>query len=608
MTLPSGEAERTDAAVQEDSVHILQDLINAMFVEDLFGLAEKGRLLDEPVAWEGDLKQGESWYEYRVSTDQQIRFRVVRSPIRKQLEFSRLPVLLIEKDRVTQIDAVELLRLLLQQKGPFPNGEGFLNELQLAVQHQGLAQKAWQQFKESSPRPWSFLWTERLASMRDRPFHPTARAKTGWTDEDYQTYSPEFGQSFGLSWIAVRRDHIRTGGEGDRMDTLLSPPDTDHLVAEEMRRKGISREHWVPVPLHPWQSDHILGSLFKQEIQQGIILPLLDDIGSYHATSSLRTLIPESTETVHLKLSLGVGSLSALRILPPRYLENGSKAQATMTEILRKDPVLQLLVQLCDERDWCAFHSSRDDLFEDRPGHLAAQIRRYPEGLLNGSEVFPVPMSALAVQGSIYRLGLPIHDRTSVLRLFRSICDGLIRMVLRFASWGVMPEVHGQNVLWIFRQGVPEKMVLRDHDTLRIYPPWMKAAGIQPPQYTVKPGTPNTLILPDPEALLAYFQTLGIQVNLFAIADAWSRDWEIEEEVFWREIRESIERVIDKEAFSVSEFFRDILLHTETWPFKTILTPLIQREGTGGGSMPSGMGSIPNPLTSAVIRQERSGR
>ncbi|WP_146172091.1 IucA/IucC family protein [Melghirimyces profundicolus] len=592
--------KREDSRIRD---RILRDLINAMLAENLFGLKEKGRIFHEPLPEWGDFREGEAGYRISLFPEKNLCFPVVLSSVRGQLELSRLPVVFEGEGGSRHPGPVEVFQLLLESEEPVPNGDGFIEELRTAQKHATLALEAWDRFREEPSRPESLRWTERLASMRDRPFHPTARAKVGWEEEEYRNYSPEFGNSFGIDWVAVQRNFVRIGGEGDRMDVLLG----EQRVMEAMREKGLSRKEWVPVPVHPWQSRRMISSLFEREFQEGILVPLLKNTGCYQATSSLRTLAPWRRKGIHLKLALGIGSLSALRILPSRYLENGSKAQAAMEALLRKDPVPGTSVHLCDERDWCVFRRPGEDPFGDRPGHLAAQIRRYPESVTADPGIRPVPMSALAVEEGIDCLGLSDGRLEEMLERFRSVCEPFVEMALQFASHGVMPEVHGQNVLLLFRNGSPEGIVLRDHDTLRIHPPWMEAAGVKPPRYTVKPGTPNNLILSSPEALLAYFQTLGVQVNLGAIADAWSRKWGIGEEQFFRQIRASVEAVLEQQPIRHREVFRRVLLREDRWPFKKILAPLLQRKGTGGGSMPSGTGYISNPLSGSAERERMGG-
>ncbi|OQO97687.1 hypothetical protein BSK33_17795 [Geobacillus sp. 44B] len=140
--------------------------------------------------------------------------------------------------------------------------------------------------------------------------------------------------------------------------------------------------------------------------------------------------------------------------------------------------------------------------------------------------------------------------------------------------------------------------MLRDHDTVRIFPRWMETKGLNDPEYVIRKDTPNTLIHQSPESFLAYFQTLGIQVNLYSIVDALSTSYGIDEFEFWQEVKESFIQTLceidipDEHRSIIHELF----FQRKSWPVKKVLHPLLMRRGSGGGSMPSSIGTIRNPF------------
>ncbi len=146
------------------------------------------------------------------------------------------------------------------------------------------------------------------------------------------------------------------------------------------------------------------------------------------------------------------------------------------------------------------------------------------------------------------------------------------------------------------RKGRVEGLVLRDHDTIRLHLPWLEREGLRGPGYVIKPGTRNTLINGSPEELLSYFQTLGVQVNLYAIADALSRAYSMDEAAFWAEIRSAVEAALRELPRPMRTVAEDRLLRSRIWPTRTLISPLLARAGSGGASMPAGVGETHNPL------------
>ena len=132
----------------------------------------------------------------------------------------------------------------------------------------------------------------------------------------------------------------------------------------------------------------------------------------------------------------------------------------------------------------------------------------------------------------------------------------------------VLPELHGQNVVVALRDGTPEQFVLRDHDTLRIYPDWMISEGITDPGYRIAPGARQSLRLCDPAELLGDLPTLGFQVNLHGIADALGEHFGIAEHVWWAQLREVVVETLNQLPLPspVIEVVERALLRASIWP------------------------------------------
>ncbi|HYZ07293.1 MAG TPA: IucA/IucC family C-terminal-domain containing protein, partial [Pseudonocardiaceae bacterium] len=169
---------------------------------------------------------------------------------------------------------------------------------------------------------------------------------------------------------------------------------------------------------------------------------------------------------------------------------------------------------------------------------------------------------------------------------------------LGFLRYGVLPELHGQNVVVALRGGAVDRFVLRDHDTLRLYPEWMAAEGVADPGYRIAPDAPQSLRLPSAEALLGYLQTLGFQVNLYGIADALCRHYGIGEQVLWAALRGAVVETLARLALPgrVADVLERELLHAPTWPSRLVLGPLLRQGRSGSVSMPADVGRVPNPL------------
>src|SRR5439155_1596495 len=302
----------------------------------------------------------------------------------------------------------------------------------------------------------------------------------------------------------------------------------------------------VVLPVHPWQHAHVLPDLYAGEWRSGVCVPVARGIGAFRATAATRTLVPAGGGPLHVKLPVGISTLGALRLLPPRYLANAARAQLLLETAAAQHPALQGRLHACDEQAWWVFAapgSGGGAAYDDKPGHLGCLLRVWPDGVGSGPGQSLVPLGALGVVvgGGAPGLARLIADRgddpaspAAALAAFDDVARVVSEVALACFGLGFMPELHGQNAVLACEAGRVSGVVLRDLDTVRLHRPWLAEAGLADPGYDVKPGTPNSLWAQSPEELLGWFQTLVLEVSLRAIADALTLSYGVDEDTVWR--------------------------------------------------------------------------
>lgn len=587
---------------------VLRDLIDTLLSENIAGVADA---LDVDAAGMAGvaLVETERWARVPVNGGALV-FRCRDGGPPRPWRLSRGPVWFVG-DTQRELAPAEVLALLVDS-GEFPELDVVTADLRAAVEHTEATFAGWSALVERAPRPGGLLTGERLAATRNRPFHPTARAVSGWSAAELAEYGPMRQRPLALRWVAVRRDRLRHGespASGRIAEILLGSSEHDQLV-DAVRKSGVDDEYQA-VPVHPWQFDQVLAAQWADEMAARDVVPLDCRLGRFHPTASLRTLATAPEPAPHVKLPLGggtrgVATLGAARLLPPRYLDNGDKAQRTVRWIVDSDPELSERVALCEESAWCGWHASAADEFADRPGELAAQVRRYPADVL-ADDTIALPMASLAAD-QWHHLSPALHVDDPV-AFFREITTAFCAMTFAFLAHGVLPELHGQNVVVALPATRPftgtwPRFVLRDHDTVRICPRWMSAAGTPDPGYRITPGAPQSLRLDEPETLIGYAQTLGFQVNLYGIADALARHYDLDEQIFWRVLAEVVATGIEAAAVrdEVRDRLRATVVDAPTWPSRRVLGPLLRAGHGNGVSMPAATGRVPNPLAPTVAR------
>ncbi|WP_445395839.1 IucA/IucC family protein [Zobellella sp. An-6] len=417
--------------------------------------------------------------------------------------------------------------------------------------------------------------SECFAMMADRPFHPFAHAKGALAR--LVTDSPR------LHWWALPPGSLLSKQSRQPAELLLSEAEQ---AALSVRLRHLA-PGYVALPLLPTQHRLLLS-----ESNTFGAVDLIFTTATGSPTSSLRTLASARNERMHIKLSTSASTLGAIRSMPPRYLVNGDEACRLLTQILERDSALTSAITLCDENHWWV--AGREQVLVRNPGLLGCQIRFLPP-------FDEAPSSRLLAMSALSYPHEPVWRRlldgdADPWQALQDLSHCFINTFLNLWCQGVMPECHGQNVLARYRHRQLHGFVLRDHDTLRICPARLTRLGLPLPDYQIDWTTPNSLVLASMEELLAYFTTLGLQVNLYPIALATLRHSNRTEADFWRWVRTCIEdyaaALQDEE---LGRILSDSLLNAKAWPFKQVLGPLLTQPGASTG-MPSAMGRICNPL------------
>lgn len=479
-----------------------------------------------------------------------------------------------------------------------------------AEQHQ-IQPEAWC----SSDSAERFIQWEQYAALRDRPFHPLAKLKAGFSRAEYQCYSPEFAQSMPLHWVMVSKAKMVYGPAVTQLEIqqpakLFLRPDEYLALQAELEEQQIDSDAYIAMPMHAWQFQHALNDFFAEQLLDRTIIALQFQSQGMYASSSLRSLLYTANLKDSLKLPLAVKSLGSLRYLPIVKLINGQKNQALFQAAKQRDQILKQRLWLCDENQWWGYlpetphdlSNQNLSLFEKNPMQLAAQRRRIPSELLNAPYQL-IPMASLGQlidgQACIFDLLLDgqnlKHTDVHVMQSFGELCSDFFDIILRLLRLGLMPEIHGQNVCLVLRAGQYAGLMLRDHDSLRIHLDSMRQYGLQDPDYLSPQDFRITLYHDDLTELLAYLQTLGIQVNLASILESLAEHYQIDETRLWRVLETQLAKALKQVPFEapIRELIQQHLFKQQDWPFKELIRPLLAQENRVG-SMPSSFGQMRN--------------
>ncbi|MCW0397911.1 hypothetical protein NB688_000053 [Xanthomonas sacchari] len=387
----------------------------------------------------------------------------------------------------------------------------YVEEAECAVRQRALARQAYAQQRpllatalDAADAHERAYRCEQLASHRDHPFYPSARAKLGLDDADLPRYAPEFGPSFALRWLALPAAQV----------TQTTPPPAFWPRPSMLGLDPALDADHVAWPLHPL--------IFARLGEDGFALP----DGAIAAPQpwlqvrpslSLRTVIPLAFPDHHLKLPVPMRTLGALnlRLIKPSTLYDGHWFERVLCDLAAHDPALGEHYLHVDEA-----HAGH--VGETR--HLSYLLRRYPAL----PEATLVPVAGLCATLPDGRpLAAHLADRfhggdltawwDSYLAL---MCQVHLRLWLRY---GIALEANQQNSVLIYAAGRAPRLLMKDNDAARVLLPRLHA---QRPALAAL-GTPRDarIVVQDDAALARMFCTIILQLDLQAVLEGLA-EWQ----------------------------------------------------------------------------------
>lgn len=288
-----------------------------------------------------------------------------------------------------------------------------------------------------------------LAARIDHPVYPTARGRSGLSQEQLRSYAPEFHPRFALRWLVVPRAAVTLAGalpEFWPTPAVLGLPEAQGTH--------------VALPVHPSTVGAPLSEALRSTGLEGRALLAERAYLEVVPTLSMRTVAVASDPAVHLKLPLATATLGLRnkRSVKPGTLVDGAAGQRLLETVAAREPRFRAMVLHADESTYA------------HAGHelLAVLCRRYPAGL-DGAVV--VPLAALLAPAPDGRLVLDhLADRFfggDPLALLDAYLTLLLDWQTTLFGLGIALESHQQNVSLVLRPR-SLRLLFKDNDGPRI--------------------------------------------------------------------------------------------------------------------------------------------
>ncbi|MBD8838424.1 MULTISPECIES: IucA/IucC family siderophore biosynthesis protein [unclassified Paenibacillus] len=315
-------------------------------------------------------------------------------------------------------------------------------------------------------------------------YHPSYKSRLGFSLKDNLAYGPEFNSEVSLVWVAVKKELAQTAvSAGYSSEELVR----QHLTAEDVERfqevlEGDGKtgsdadDRYVFIPVHPWQWEHQLESVYARQLMDGDIVYLGPSSSPYRAQQSIRSLSNRvNPEAPYIKLALSITNTSSTRILAQHTTQNAPLISDWLDNLVREDELLQraqfgLLKeimglsfryeQLPATQYGRAYGTLGGIWRENVSVHLKQGETAWPLNALMLVQADGVPF----IQDAVERHGVEKWSEA----LVRTVTLPIIHLLY---AHGIALESHAQNIILVLEDDLPKRIIIKDlHDGVRYVP------------------------------------------------------------------------------------------------------------------------------------------
>ncbi|WP_323703737.1 IucA/IucC family protein [Mammaliicoccus sp. Dog046] len=391
--------------------------------------------------------------------------------------------------------------------------------------------------------------------------HPCAKTKLGLTFNEVMQYAPEYNQAFKLNWLLVKQGFLYNNLETSEIQTL----------AKFSGYTGEIPEGYDLIPVHPYQFEHVIRNIYKDEIEQGDIIVLAHKGGLVKSTSSFRTVCPLDDMTPIIKLPVNAQMTSTIRSISNNSIINSKTIGDYFKYIYRTDERLnEISLPVLEYGGMTYIHDTEDKqrnlsfiLRENNTQYLTTQSQLYAATcLFEFNEHHRKVYTDLIETASIHQ---------SPIDWFEQYISILVETTLTLMTkYGIGLEAHLQNMSFEFINGTPQRLHVRDFGGLRIddtrIPAWLDLS--------------NALTRATTEGMYEKVQNTLISNHLNTLVRHFSADYKYDETLLWQKIKTTFDHVFEQlQQQNIQHTEADKhAFYTETINEKALLTMRVSTE------------------------------
>ncbi|HBV39120.1 MAG TPA: transcriptional regulator [Erwinia sp.] len=188
--------------------------------------------------------------------------------------------------------------------------------------------------------------TVEAAMTEGHPCFVANNGRIGFDARDYLAYAPEAATPVSLIWVAVHQRNAHFSSLSDlSYEQLMREELGETTVAhftEQLVKKGLAADDYIFMPVHPWQWQNKLLTVFAADIANNDIVYLGSGDDRYQAQQSIRTFFNRSQPGKrYVKTALSVLNMGFMRGLSPYYMSTTPAINEWLEKLVAGDAWLK---------------------------------------------------------------------------------------------------------------------------------------------------------------------------------------------------------------------------------------------------------------------------
>ncbi len=184
------------------------------------------------------------------------------------------------------------------------------------------------------------------AMTEGHPCFVANNGRIGFNSYQYQHFAPEVVTTFSLIWIAAHKTKAAFHCTSEyHYDTFIQEELGEEVFSvfiEKLTALGLSKQDYVFIPVHPWQWENKISTVFASDIAQQSIVLLGEGKDQYAAQQSIRTLFNTTDPNkLYVKTALSILNMGFMRGLSPYYMESTPVITEWISALLNNDKFLR---------------------------------------------------------------------------------------------------------------------------------------------------------------------------------------------------------------------------------------------------------------------------